>query len=104
MKYHFNFFLITTLLTISTVSYSRDVILVENLASSEEGQLLLKIIKEKFNIPKKLITYREIKSECVKNSDAIMHLCLLANGELDIVKKDKFVVEETFRIFTEAGI
>ena len=87
----------------STISHSRDVILIENLASAEEGQMLLKIIQEKFNIPKKLITYRKIKSECVKNSDAIMQLCLKADGEMDIVKINKFVVKETFRIFAEAG-
>ncbi len=84
----------------STASYCRDVILIENLASSKEGQLLLKIITEKFNIPKKLITYREIKNECMKNSDAIMHLCLQVSGEMDIVKKDRFVIEETFRVFS----
>ena len=103
MKSHFKSLLFLIILMSSTISHSRDVILIENLASAEEGQMLLKIIQEKFNIPKKLITYRKIKSECVKNSDAIMQLCLKADGEMDIVKINKFVVKETFRIFAEAG-
>lgn len=103
MKSHFKKFIVLTMLMNSSVSYSRDVILVENLATPEEGQTLLRIIQQKFNIPRKLITYRNVNRECVKNSDAIMQLCLKANGEMDIVKINKFVIEETFRVFSEAG-
>ena len=107
MKFHYKFFskniLIFCTLMGPISAYSRDVILIENLASPKEGQMLLRIIHERFNIPKKLITYREIKSECMKSSDAIMQLCLNANGEMDIVKINKIVVAETFRIFSEAG-
>ena len=107
MKSHYKLFLkyiLTMSILLSSIgAYSRDIILIENLASPEEGQLLLKIIHEKFNIPKKLITYREIKSECIKTSDAIMQLCLNANGEMDIVKINKIVIAETFRIFSEVG-
>ena len=103
MKSHFKKILVLFMLMNSTASYSRDVILIENLASPEEGQTLLRIIQQKFNIPRKLITYRKVNRECMKNSDAIMQLCLKANGEMDIVKINKFVIEETFRIFAEAG-
>jgi len=103
MKFHFKSILFTLMLMNSTMSYSRDVILIENLASVEEGQTLLRILQQKFNIPRKLITYRNSNRGCMKNSDAIMQLCLRANGEMDIVKINKFVIEETFRIFAEAG-
>ena len=102
MKSHFKSILFMILILNLRIAYSRDVILIENLAGHEDGQILLKIIQQKFNIPKKLITYRRIKTECRKNSDAIMHLCLRADGEMDIMKINKFVIEETFRIFTEA--
>jgi hypothetical protein len=38
----------------------------------------------------------------LKTSDAIMQLCLKKNGEMEIVKINKFVVENTFRVFLEA--
>ena len=103
MKFHFKSIVVLFMLLNSTLSHSRNIILIENLASIDEGQMLLRIVQHKFNIPKKLVTYRNIKKECMKNSDAIMHLCLKANGEMDIVKINKFVIEETFRIFAEAG-
>lgn len=103
MKSHFKCILVIMIIMNSTTSYSRDVILIENLATPEEGQTLLRIIQQKFYIPRKLITYRNISKECMRSSDAIMQLCLKANGEMDIVKINKVVVEETFRIFSEAG-
>lgn len=103
MKSHFKSFLVAMMLINSAVSYSRDIILIENLADNQSGQTLLRIIQQKFNIPRKLITYRNVNRECMKKSDAIMQLCLKADGEMDIVKINKFVVEETFRVFAEAG-
>jgi hypothetical protein len=105
MKSHFKniFIIIIILLMNTTVSHSRDVILVENLADNQAGQTLLRILQQKFNIPRRLITYRNVNRECIKNSDAIMQLCLKADGELDIVKINRIVIAETFRIFSEAG-
>ncbi len=103
MKSHFKSFLVAMMLMNSTASYSRDIILIENLADNQSGQTLLRIIQQKFNIPRKLITYRNVNRECMKKSDAIMQLCLKADGEMDIVKINKFVIEETFRVFAEAG-
>ena len=97
----FRFSLACILLLTSLTCHSRDIILVENLASAEEGQMLLKIIEEKFKIPRKLITYRNVSKECKKTSEAIMQLCMQANGELNIVKINKYVVENSLRVFQE---
>lgn len=102
MKSHFKYLLIATALACSTKVFSRDVILIENQGSEESGQMLLKIIQNKFNIPRKLIAYRSVKKDCMKTSEAIMQLCLKADGEMDIVKINKFVVENTFRVFLES--
>lgn len=102
MKSHYKTLTLAALLAFSTAAYSRDIILIENQASASEGQMLLKIIQEKFNIPRKLITFRSINRECMKSSDSIMQLCLKPNGEMDIVKINKFVIENTFRVFLEA--
>lgn len=101
MKFQFKFKFILIWAVISLPAYSRDIILVENQASSSEGQMLLSIIQQKFKIPRKLITYRNVKNDCQKTSEAIMQLCLQSNGELTIVKINKMVVENSLRAFQE---
>lgn len=98
MKFHFNIFIC---IFITSSLYARDVILIENKASPEEGKLLIKILQEKFNIPGQLITYKNIHNPCTQNSDAIMHLCLLENGEMEIIKMNRSVVENTLGAFGE---
>lgn len=85
----------------SASAFGRDVILIENKGTIEDAQIVIKILQEKFNIPRKLITLKNITSECSKASDAIMQLCVKADGEMDIVKVNKFVVENTLRVFLE---
>ncbi len=94
-------FICSLCLLLSSTLYAREVILVENKATKEEAQMVLRVLQEKFNIPRKLITIRNIANECAKDSDAIMHLCLKENAEVDIVKMNKFVVEKTLRVFLE---
>ena len=101
MKSHFKKTIIAGLLFFSTSTFCREVILIENQADEESGQMLLKIIQEKFNIPRKLITYRNVNKDCMKKTEAIMQLCLRKDGEMDIVKINKFVIEKTFRVFLE---
>jgi hypothetical protein len=92
------FILLLNLLTSGL--YARDIILVENLGPPAGGELLLKILQEKFNIPRKLIHYK-MKQSCEKNSEAIMQLCLKADGEMEIMKMNKYVVEQTLGAFND---
>ena len=94
MKYLCSFFVVLNL-------QARDVILIENLASHDEGKMLIRILKEKFHIPQKLITYKTPASECSKSADAIMQLCLKNDGEMEIIKLNKFVIENSLRAFLE---
>ncbi len=86
-----------------TPVWARDIILVENLASNEEGRMLIKIIGEKFSIPNSIVTYQS-KTECSTNTEAIMHLCLQKNGELEIVKINRFVVKNSLSAFFEGEV
>jgi hypothetical protein len=81
--------------------YARDIIVLENMADKSSGDLVIKILEEKFNIPRQLIAYRN--SECSKSSEAILQLCMRANGELDIVKVDRFVMKNSFGVFFGNG-
>ena len=101
MKLIFKIFLIITSQSIYSQAHARDVILLENLGTHAEGTQALKILQEKFNIPKGLITYRNINGECQKRSEAIMQLCLKADGELDVVKVNRYAVENSLRVFLE---
>lgn len=98
MKWLYKFSMLTIL---TSATYARDIILVENQASVEEGKLLMKILQEKFNIPTKLITYKQPENGCANKSDAIMHLCMKKDGELEIVKLNRPVIERAFGVFRE---
>jgi hypothetical protein len=102
MKSTFRAMLVLYLVSLST-SQARDIILLENLATHSEGQVVLKIIQNKFNIPRRLITYRNVNNECTKNSEAIMQLCVKNDGTLEVVKVNKFAVENSLRVFLEMG-
>lgn len=102
MKSTFKFIVVLYLVSISS-SHARDIILLENMASHAEGQVVLKLIQNKFNIPRRLITYRNVNNECTKNSEAIMQLCVKNDGTLEVVKVNKFAVENSLRVFLEMG-
>lgn len=101
MKLIFKIFIILTTQAMFMKIQAREVILLENLGTHAEGTQALKILQEKFNIPRGLITYRNINGECIKNSEAIMQLCLKASGELDVVKVNRYAVENSLRVFLE---
>jgi len=81
------------------IANSRDVILIENRASRDEGQMLKKILIQKFNMPSELITLKNINAICETKTDAIIHLCLQENGELIVYKMNRFVVQNSFGVF-----
>lgn len=93
-------FSLIALMLVSECSFARDIILVENEASLSEGQMLLQIMEKKFNVPKTLVTYQPIKT-CSRPTDAIMHLCLKADGNLEILKVNRFVMKNSFGAFFE---
>lgn len=99
MKFQFKVILLTAFL--STSALARDIILIENQGSLESGQMLVRILESKFNMPRKFITYKKISGPCKKTSEAILQLCLKNDGELDIVKIDKFVMENSIGAFFE---
>jgi hypothetical protein len=82
---------------------ARDIVVIDNLASSIEGQTLTQLIQSKVGIPKKFIKLINGASECSKKSDAILQVCLLKNGEIEIIKKNDDVLENLKSSFFMAG-
>lgn len=103
MKFQFKSIFTIAVLLMVTNSQARDVILLENMASAKEGEMVMEILLKKFNLPRRLITYKT-KAACSKPNESIMQLCLKPNGELEIVKMNKFVVEETLGVFLETEV
>lgn len=100
MKFLFKFILPAALFS-GTTTFARDIILIENQSTLEAGRMLVRVLETKFNMPRKFITYKPISGPCKKNSEAILQLCLRNDGELDIVKIDKFVMENSIGAFLE---
>ena len=92
-----------------SAAYARDVILIENQAGKDEGILLKSILIKKFHFPKELINLRNINQDCEIKSEAIIHLCLLSSGDLEIRKINQYVVKNSLSVFlnqdtNEAGV
>ena len=89
-----------------TNSFAREIVLIENLATKAEGELLKYILIQKFHLPNELITLRNTTLPCEAKTDAIIHLCLLENGELNVLKMNQYVVKNSLGVFlnrTEKG-
>ncbi len=99
MKWCFNVCLAALILLTNKEVSARDVVLVESQAGLESGLMVKKILMGKFQFPEKLIRLRITNSSCEKNSEAIVHLCLLASGDLQVMKMNEYVVKNSFGIF-----
>jgi len=99
MKWIFKLPLIFLLILTSPLVNSRDIILIENQASAEEGKLLTKILVNKFHLPLELITQKNTNKACEFRSEAIIHFCLLPDGELKVVKMNQYIVKNSLSVF-----
>lgn len=99
MKFIFNICIAALALFPVTETRARDIVLVESLAGPEQGKMLKSILEKKFGFPEKLITLRIIRTACTPKSEAIVHLCLLPDGDLKILKLNEYVVKNSFGQF-----
>ena len=93
------FTIICFLVLITPHAMSREVILIENLATLAEGELLADILVKKFKLPRELITIKNTNLPCEARSEAIIHLCLEANGELQVKRMNQYVVKNSLGVF-----
>ena len=98
MKLIFNLLLFLSLANTS-FGHARDIVLIENLSSDEEGEVVKKILNEKYKIPIELISLRLVQKNCSLKSEAIMHICIEENGELKVARMNKFVVRNALGVF-----
>jgi hypothetical protein len=94
--------LITYLLISQNLS-AREIILIEHLDNSEVAKIVKNILIKKFQMPDQLIQVSAQDSVCSEHTEAILQLCVLKNGELEIKKINKYVLKTAFNIFLEKG-
>lgn len=99
MKYQYKFVILILCYFCIRTAYSREIILIENMATHQEGQNLELILTNKFNIPKELIELRQNIKNCQLHTDAVLHLCLKKDGDLEIRKINEFIVKNSLSIF-----
>jgi hypothetical protein len=99
MKLIFKNLISCYLILISPNLFAREIVLIENLATVSEGELLKSILIKKFHIPTELITLKNTNLPCELRSDAIIQLCLREDGELLIKKMNQFVVKNSLGVF-----
>ncbi len=78
---------------------AREIVLIENLATLSEGEVLKKILITKFHLPKELITLKHTNTACEARSEAVIHLCLQSDGELVIKKMNQYIVKNSLGVF-----
>lgn len=99
MKSIFKSLIYCYLILICPRLFAREVVLIENLATASEGELLKSILIKKFHLPRELITLKNTNQACETRSEAIIHLCLEANGELLVKKMNQFIVRNSLGVF-----
>jgi hypothetical protein len=101
MKSIYKTIFLSLIISTSNIGLAREVILIENQASSSEGELLVNILVNKFKLPRELITLKNTTFPCQKQSDAIIQLCLETNGELIVKKINQFIVKNSLGVFLD---
>lgn len=92
---------ISYFILLSQRALARDVILIENRATVAEGEMLKNILIKKFRLPRELITLKNSIGPCELKSEAIVHLCLQDNGELEVRRLNRYVVKNSLGVFLD---
>ena len=88
-----------SLLFIALDSYSVVPILITYRSHSTTANKIKQIITNQIGIPKKLIEIQLQKKPCLKNFQRVLHVCIDENNELQLVTRNKEVLNKSFQIF-----
>jgi predicted nucleic acid-binding protein len=102
MKWIFNVFYVFILI-LTFKCYGREIILVENLASQREGEVLKDLLINKFNIPIQLMTFKKANHLCSHSPESVLHICLKKNGEIEILRMNKEILEKNLSAIVGRG-
>lgn len=100
MKLTFNIVLFAVL-AFSQAARAREIIVIEHIQNNETASMVKNILIKKFQLPASLIKIYGLTNNCSEKSDAIVQLCVLKNGELEIKKINRYVLKSAFNIFLD---
>ena len=96
MKVLFSF-----LLLVNVEVWAREVIIIEHVKNESTAEVVKNILINKFQIPTQLIQVKGVLDNCNDKSEAILQLCIMPNGTLEIKKINKYVLQNAFNVFLE---
>jgi hypothetical protein len=86
---------------LSQTVWSRDIIVIDHIQNNQTALLVKKILITKFQIPEKLIQINRQNLACDESKDAILHLCVDKDGNMEIKKINKYILKNAFNVFLD---
>lgn len=82
---------------------ARELISITHFKNIEKAIWVKAILISEFAIPQNLITISEEKSACLKNENALWHICVDENGEMRVPWIKQEIVKKSFSVFKKEG-
>lgn len=77
---------------------ARDIIILSYPHQGKNAQFVISELKK--HVPPQLVVIKKESRPCIdKYKDAILHMCLTKDGDLLVVRDDKVVLKEAFKVF-----
>jgi len=92
------FFKIIFFLSISNISYARDIILISYAVENSTINTIKEIIRNDPKLPEALVTYKKLAFPCRPNKSTLLHLCVKGNNLIAIHQRPK-VLKYSFNEF-----
>ena len=68
-------------------------------SQKRKAKIAHRLLSQKWMIPSPLIELRSSRRPCQKDFSRVIHICFKNSGKMILVKYDKEVVDESFRVF-----
>jgi hypothetical protein len=95
------FSILLTFLLRNSCAQARDVVVIEYIKNIESALVTKKILINTFQFPDHFIHIYKQETSCSNKTSAIVQLCILENGELEIRKINQYVLKNSFGIFLD---
>lgn len=91
------------MLTLSRISYSRDIILVTYTLENKSLKLVKEHLKNVLKIPQILVQYKQVSGPCELIPDTIMQICLDGDKMIPLSNQEE-IIKKAFPVFLEGDI
>lgn len=99
MKYNSKLFALVSLFCFINPVYSKDLILITHNQNEQMANKIIKIIEEKFLIPRELIKLKKSHRPCQQGNSSIFHFCIDKRKNMRVLKKNPMFYAENLKVF-----